>query len=276
MFGLVHDVAQPLPLFGHIGEAAEEATGLAGLRKTRAGLLLQVGPTGLQHRIAGDAHHVADVMTVAVGEDPIAAKPAVGTQDDPALREARPDRAHQQLEDRGGMLGDVLIAGAQVSHEQLRATKHVQGQETVMVVVAMEKAALLLAVDGVVGGVKIEDQLLERGLEAGQKLHHEHAMEFPRPGPVLGVFHPAQSWRAGQGPVGPHDALQEHVFAQMRRVIEILPARAQSVDTLAQYREGAVIDPDQPREGRASRAPPPPSNPACDPLRAPPKGRHRS
>ena len=58
-----------------------------------------------------------------------------------------------------GVLDGVDVAGPQVGHQQLVAAEDVQRQEAVMIVVAVEEAALLVAVDGVVGGVEVEDQV---------------------------------------------------------------------------------------------------------------------
>ena len=81
---------------------------------------------------------------------------------DPHLRPGGAEPPDQQLQHGAGVLGGVDVAGAEVGREQLVAAEDVQRQEAVMIIVAVEEAALLLAVDAVVGGVEVEDQVLRR------------------------------------------------------------------------------------------------------------------
>ena len=56
-----------------------------------------------------------------------------------------------------------MFAGPQIGDQQLLATEDIQRQEAVVVVVAVEEAAFLVAVDRVVGGVEVEDQFFRPG-----------------------------------------------------------------------------------------------------------------
>ena len=54
------------------------------------------------------------------------------------------------------MLGPVDFAGMKVGYEQLVAAKGIQRQESVMIIISMEQAVFLLAVDQVIGDVEVE------------------------------------------------------------------------------------------------------------------------
>ena len=70
------------------------------------------------------------------------------------------------------MLGPVDVGRPQVRHQELLAAGNVQGQEAVVVVIAVEEAAFLIAVHGVVGGVEVQHQFLgRRGVGGDERLH---------------------------------------------------------------------------------------------------------
>ena len=90
------------------------------------------------------------------------------------------------------MPGPINAAGAQVRTQQLLATEHVQRQIAVTVVVAVKEGCLLLAMQWVVGGVKVQHQFLRRSLEAGAELLHQYRMQSSRCGPVCRVLQATQ------------------------------------------------------------------------------------
>jgi len=130
----------------------------------------------LQPRVARQADDVVHARALAVVHDALAAKPRVAPEDDAYVGPCLAQPLYQQLEDRRGMLRTVDAAGAQVRAQQLLATEHVQRQVAVAVVVAVEEAALLLAVQRVVGGIEVQHQFLRRGVEAGDELIDQHPM----------------------------------------------------------------------------------------------------
>jgi len=88
--------------------------------------------------------------------------------------------------------GPVDVARAQVADQQLLATEHIERQKTVIAIVPVEVGSHLRAVHPIIGGVKIQDELLGRRFEAGHKLFKEHLVHLPgflAPGPV---FPPAE------------------------------------------------------------------------------------
>ena len=146
----------------------------------------------------------------------------------------------------------VDATGPQVGAQQLLAAEHVQRQVAVAVVVAVEEAALLLAVQRVVGGVEVQHQLFGRGLEAGDELLDQHLVQAPRGGPVGPLLQPAQRGRTGDLAVHAYGRLHGHVAAQRAVVVQILPAQRQAIHALAQHVAHAVLD--QQRAARVGNA----------------------
>ena len=140
------------------------------------------------------------------------------------------------------MLRRIDAAGAQVGAQQLLAAKHVQRQVAVAVVVAVEEALLLLAVQRVVGGVEVQHQLLGRGLEAGDELLDQQTLQPHRAGSVGPTLQPAQRGRAGHLAVHAHGRLHRHIAAQRAVVVQVLPAQCQAVHALAQHVAHGVRD----------------------------------
>ena len=118
----------------------------------------------------------------------------------------------QQLQQRAGVLAGVDLAGPEVGRQQLVAAEDVQGQEAVMVVIAVEEPPLLMAVHGVVGGVEVEDQMLRRLGVGGDELIDEDlgdpdqglALDRGSPGGRGSGARPGAAPRRGRGrrPVG--------------------------------------------------------------------------
>ena len=78
------------------------------------------------------------------------------------MRPASADLRH----DAGDLLhrpgASVDVGFAQLRRQEMAAAEHVKRQIAIAVVIAVEEAALLMAVQRVVGGVEIEDDLLRR------------------------------------------------------------------------------------------------------------------
>ncbi len=58
----------------------------------------------------------------------------------------------------------VDVGRTKVRAQQMIAAEDVQGEEAVVIVVAVEEAVDLVAMHGIVGGIEVEDQFLGRGL----------------------------------------------------------------------------------------------------------------
>lgn len=69
-------------------------------------------------------------------------------------------RNSRHLLDRAG--GAVDVGRAQLGRQQVPPAEDIERQVAVIVVVAVEEAALLVPMQGVVGGVQVEDDLFGR------------------------------------------------------------------------------------------------------------------
>ena len=106
------------------------------------------------------------------------------------------------------MLGSIDVRRPQVA-DQLVTAEHIQRQETVVVIVAMEEVALLVAVGGVVGGVEVEDQrLIGRGRKRRDELIDEHPSDLHQRRAAHPILKPTQRrWRC-QGYSGIHGSIR--------------------------------------------------------------------
>jgi hypothetical protein len=128
--------------------------------------LVQVGRgVSLQHLVAGHAHDVVHSVSFAPAQHAPTTKAAVASKNDADLGPGLAQSPGQQRKNRPGMLGPVNVAGPQIGHQQLRVAKHIERQEAVVAIVAVEETAFLLAVHRVIGGVEVQHQLLGRRVE---------------------------------------------------------------------------------------------------------------
>jgi len=97
----------------------------------------------------------------------------------------------QPLQKGARVLRAIHAAGTQVGAQQLLAAEKVQRQVAVSVIGAVKEAALLLAVQRVVGGVKVQKQLLRCLLQAGDELVDQHLAQSPGGSLVGPVLHAA-------------------------------------------------------------------------------------
>ena len=74
----------------------------------------------------------------------------------------------------------VDVGAAQLGCEQVPAAEDVEWKITIAIVVAVEEAALLVAVQGIVGGVEVEDDVLGRRGMRLQEQRHEQALDLAR------------------------------------------------------------------------------------------------
>ena len=139
-------------------------------------------------------------------------------------------------------LAPSLRLGWKVGAQQLLAAEHVQRQVAVAVVVAVKEAPLLLAVQRVVGGIKVEHEFLGRSLEAGDELIHQNLVQAPGGGRVSPFLQTAQGGGAGDFAINTDCRLHGHIQPQCAVVVQVLPPQCQTVDALAQQVGHAVRD----------------------------------
>jgi hypothetical protein len=121
---------------------------------------LQLGPDGAhQATVAGQPEHVFHRVFLAPVHQLIATKPRVSTQDDPGLGPASTDLRDQasNFVFRPGRALD--IGTPQLRAQQMLAAEDIQRQVAIAVVVAVEEASLLVAVQRIVGRIQIQHDL---------------------------------------------------------------------------------------------------------------------
>ena len=113
-------------------------------------------------RVAREAEHEVDPVLFAPRHQRLAGEAGIGAQQNARPRPARPDLADdaRDLLDRPGAAVDVRRP--ELGRQQMPAAEHVERQIAVAVVVAVEEPAFLMAVQRVVGGVEVENDLLGR------------------------------------------------------------------------------------------------------------------
>jgi hypothetical protein len=162
VLGLGDDAPLFVPRARRVVEIGEEADLVAGGQMLAFGLFHLRPAEFVEPGVFGQADEVVDVVVIAPAQQPPAAEAGVGAENNlhpgPGLAQA----LHQQVEDGAAVPGGVDVAGAKITHQQVLTAKNVEGQEAPVAVVTVKVAALLVAVDAVVGRVEIEDELGRR------------------------------------------------------------------------------------------------------------------
>ena len=129
----------------------------------------------------------------------------------------------------------------QVGHEQLRSAGDVEWQEAVVIVVAMEEVLLLMAMNGIVGGINVECQFLGRRVERGDELIDENSGDADEIVSRDAIFKSAESGCRTEfsgaidfGMVG--GRLPEWFESQMFVIVEVFMPLRQRVDALGENR----------------------------------------
>ena len=157
-------------------------------------------------------------MTLAPAHQSPAAEAGIGPHPD-AHPDAHPgpgpaQARDQKLQNAKRMLRRVDVGRPQIGHQQVIAGEHIQRQEAIAVVIAVEEAPLLMAVHRIVGGIHVQHNLFGRPLEGGDEGRGQNLVNRPRPIPFGPVLEAAQRRRAGQSPVAPGRRLHGKVMAQ--------------------------------------------------------------
>ena len=211
--------------------------------------------------VAGKPEHVVDAVLLAPRHQLLAGKAAVGPQDDPHLGPALADLRDDALDLLDGPGRGVDVGAPQLGRQQVPAAEDVQRQVAVAVVVAVEEAALLVAVQRIVGGVEIEDDALGRRGMRLQEQRHEQPLDRARvmadlvvaargkPGLPRAQLQPIERALAGHRRAVPPPRLQlasqhrhDGIVAQLIVVVEILVAERQAEHALADQRRDRVLD----------------------------------
>ena len=159
---------------GEVGEAAGRAT-LGQALGLGCGQI--VGDGADQTLVAGEPEQVVDPVGFAPTHQRLAREARVGPQQDLDPRPTRPDPGDDPRHLLEGARRSVDVRAPESGRQQLAAAEHVQRQVAVAVIVAIEEPAFLVAVQRVVGGVEIEDDLARRCLVRGEEEIDEQALD---------------------------------------------------------------------------------------------------
>ena len=176
------------------------------------------------------------------------------------MRDLRPARA-DLADDPGDFLhrpgAAVDVGGPQLGRQQMTAAEDVERQIAVAVVIAVEEPAFLMAVQRIVGGVEIEDDLLRRRRVGFQKKVDEQRLDRRRlvadlviaGGDRLGEFQPIERRLAGQrrAVLAPRRELarqhrHQRIMAKIVMVVEVFVAERDAEHPLSDERAHAVLD----------------------------------
>ena len=97
------------------------------------------------------------------------AKPEVGPQQDAHIQQADAQPRHDPGDHLRRSGARIDVGFAKLRRQEMAAAEHVKRRVAVAVVIAVEEAAFLMAVQRVIGGVEIEDDLFGRAAMGLQK-----------------------------------------------------------------------------------------------------------
>ena len=127
-----------------------------------------------QTLVLRQAEDVVDTVCFAPRHHSLAGKARIGSQQDTHVRPGLanlPDNAGDFLHRTGR---GVDVRAAQLGCQQLIAAEHIKRQIAVAIVVAVEEAAFLTAVQRIIGGVEIEDDLFRRlFMRLNEQIHQQ-------------------------------------------------------------------------------------------------------
>jgi hypothetical protein len=183
-----------------------------------------------------DAHDISDIVLFAPTQDMVAAVGGIGPPDDADIRPSAAQSMGQARQYSQSTSSGATIGGAQDRAQGVLSCEHEQRQIAVTIVMAVEESAFLSAVQLHIGGVEIQHNFLGSfatvrfDVGVDQKL-----VELPvglRRGQAGDA---SKGGIAGKGLVLPDGSLQGDVVAQVSLINQILVAKTQAVDGLADH-----------------------------------------
>ena len=224
---------------------------------------------GFQHSFeSAVACEAKDIMHAHLRLDPghqrLAAKARVSAHDDGGVfDQAFADDRYDLLQGFERAVAAIAVGGAKLRPERDVVTKAVERQVAVRVVVTVEKALLLMAVQGIVRGLEIKDDDLALTRDGGHATTQQQHLDVvrmggdlfgSRVGAVGTEFETVERAFARQRlalvllemalfaeHIGtPQHGGQERIGAQRVMVIEVLVAERQGEDALAQH-DGEIV-----------------------------------
>ena len=213
---------------------------------------------GQETRIAGETEDVVDAAGFAPGHQLVAREAGIRPQQDRDPWPARADLSNDPFDLLPGAGRGVDVGTPQLGGQQVTAAEDVQRQVAVTVVVAVEEAPFLVAVERVVRGIEIENDPLGRLRVRFQEQRDEQLLDRPRvvadlvvavEGRGRCVLEPVQRAFAGErGTVGTprfqfaDQGRQHRVVAQLVMVDQILIPQRDAANALREHGFDAMLD----------------------------------
>ena len=104
----------------------------------------------------------------------------IGTQQNAHARPRAPDLRHDARDLFDGPGRRIDVGAPQLGGQQVAPAEDVERQVAVAIIVPMEEPAFLMAVDRIVGGVEVEDDLFGRAPMAVLEERHEQHLDGRR------------------------------------------------------------------------------------------------
>ena len=230
VFGLADDASFPAPAVERaIPEVTEHPGGPARRYTQSLRLDSLVAERCFQPGIARQAEHIIDAVRLAPPHPRIIGEAAVATQND-----AHPSPLPADLGDDACHLLDRAIAAGDVGaplpgQQQVPAAEHVERQVAELIIIAMEEAAFLPAVQRDVGVVEVEHDLARRTV---MRLQEKLDQQFINPRPVAIDLVILRS-------VAPRRVLQTIERALARQSLAVRPQHRMQLP--GQHTEGRVL-----------------------------------
>src|SRR5512146_1331147 len=249
VLGLVADAALMRPGAGAVAEAGEAALRQLTAAKAPLQAFLQALGTALKDRVGGDAERVLEAEELAELVQQRQRETSIATQLDLDLGKRSLQARHQagQHGKDTGVTGGVARPQAQGKQTSGVALEDQHGVIHVLVVGAVEKAELLLAVSGIVGGVDIQQDLPALAHLRATDAEEDFQQGVVQPHQIAGgrsILPAAQrglrAERVAQLLIG--DDLQQRIMAQAVGVVGVFVAGDDLVNALAQQQQRVMFD----------------------------------
>ena len=131
---------------------------------------------GSQALVARQPEHIIHAVLFAPRHQGLARKAAIAPQQDPYMGPAIADLPHDPLDLLDVARVAVDIGAAQLGGQKMSPAKNIERQIAIAVVITLEEATLLMPIQRVVGGVKIEDDLPGRPFVQLQEQRHRQRL----------------------------------------------------------------------------------------------------
>ena len=134
----------------------------------------RLGDSPSQTLVSGQSEHVVHVLLLTPGHDLLATEAGVRPDDDVDIRPRLPDPRHDARKFLDGSSSSIDVGRTESGAQQVLAAEDVERQVTIVAVVAVEETRLLIAVQPIVSGVQVQDDLVWRLVVGLQEDIEEH------------------------------------------------------------------------------------------------------